>query len=211
MPAGRTVPRRRGLVPHEAALDERDVELVQGVLVTTAERTALDLARYLQPHMGLAVLDAMAGRGLVHPDDLADRLVQWRGERFVARARRLVDLCEPLTESYGESWLRLRVVDAGFPRPEPQIWIQDEHGRPLYRLDMGWRQRRLAVEHDGEDFHSSPDERERDRHRRADLARRFGWVVVGVGRAEVLGRSLALERGLGELLGMAPQISRRLW
>jgi hypothetical protein len=36
-------------------------------------------------------------------------------------------------------------------------------------------------------------------------------MVIGVGKADVLGWSLNLERGIGELLGLEPQISRRHW
>jgi len=211
VPAGSVVPRRRGLRPYEATLPPGDVTEVHGVPVTSAERTALDLARYLLPHMGLAVLDAMAGARQVEPAALLDRLEEWRGERFVARARRLVEHCEPTSESYGESWLRLRLLDAGFPRAVPQVWVVDGDGRRLYRLDLAWPERRLAIEYDGLEFHEHPAARAADQRRRDDLARRFGWTVVGVGRGEVLGRSLALENGVGHLLGMAPQIRQRLW
>ena len=211
VPAGSAVPQRRGLRPYEASLPPGDVTEVHGVPVTTAERTALDLARYLLPHMGLAVLDAMAGAGQVEPAALLERLEEWRGERFVARARRLVEHCEPSAESYGESWLRLRLLDAGFPRPVPQVWVVDGDGRRLYRLDLAWPERRLAVEYDGVEFHEHAAARAADQRRRDDLAGRFGWTVVGVGRGEVLGRSLALENGVGHLLGMAPHIRQRLW
>ena len=211
VPAGSVVPRRRGLVPHEARLPPGDVVDLDGVRVTSAERTALDLARHLRPHMALAVLDALAGAGRVDPAALLERLEEWRGERHVARARRLIQHCEPSTESYGESWLRLRVLDAGFPRPVPQIWIVDDDGRRLYRLDLGWPDRRLAIEYDGVEFHEHAAARAADQRRRDDLARRFGWTVVGVGRGEVLGRRLDLEEGVGQLLGMAPRISQRLW
>jgi very-short-patch-repair endonuclease len=81
----------------------------------------------------------------------------------------------------------------------------------LYRLDMGWPERRIAVEYDGEEFHSAPEHRVRDAARRTHLAREFGWHAVGVGEGEVLGASLDLERGVGELLGLEPQIRRRRW
>lgn len=210
VPASRARIRRRGVIGYQADLPESDVELVEGVPVTTLERTALDLARYLPPYLGLAALDALAHERRIDPAVLAERIERWRGERNVDQARRLISLCEPKTESFGESWLRLRIVDAGFPRPEAQIWIMDDD-TGLYRLDLGWRKRRKAVEYDGVEFHSSPQDVARDIARREDVARRFGWFVLGVGRREVLGRSMELERAIGEMLGMAPLISRRAW
>jgi hypothetical protein len=207
---GRQV-RRNGVRVHQSGLRPDDVTGVHGVPVTTLDRTACDLARYLPPHMGLAVLDALAHQGRIDPAVLLERIEEWRGERWTARARRLIDLCEPDTESYGESWTRLRMVDAGFPRPEPQILITDEHGVVVYRLDMGWRDKRVAVEYDGVEFHSEEDDVAHDERRRKALADEFDWHVVGVGRGLVLGRSLELELGVGELLGLEPQIRTRLW
>lgn len=103
------------------------------------------------------------------------------------------------------------MVDAGFPRPEPQILVTDEHGVVVYRLDMGWRDKRVAVEYDGVEFHSEEDDVAHDEQRREVLDKRFGWHVVGVGRGLVLGRSLELEYGVGELLGLEPQIRTRRW
>ena len=82
---------------------------------------------------------------------------------------------------------------------------------PVYRLDMGWRSRRIGLEYDGEEFHSSQAAREHDEARREELRRRFGWTVIGVGRGEVLGRGLALEHAVGGLLGKEPTIRVRRW
>lgn len=209
--AGTTVPRRAGLVAWEAWLPDHDVTTVLGVPVTTPDRTACDLARYLRPFMGLGCLDAMARDGLVDPEVLAVRIEDWRGERNVALARRLIGWCDPGSESQGESWTRLRVLDAGFPRPTLQIWIRDADGTGLYRLDMGWEKVRKAIEYDGVEFHSRPEHVARDVARREDLARRFAWDAPGVVAAEVLGPSMALEWGVGEMLGLEPRIRRRLW
>ena len=45
----------------------------------------------------------------------------WKGGRNIDRARRLASFCEPRAESFGESWTRLRILDAGFPRPVAQV------------------------------------------------------------------------------------------
>ena len=200
-----------GVVSHVDLLDPADVVAVDGLPVTSVERTALDAARTLAPHMALAVLDAMARRAMVDPEVLAVRIEEWRRRRGVAQARRLIALCDGRSESFGESWLRLRLIDAGFPGAEPQIWIFDENGVALYRLDLGWPELKIGVEYDGLEFHETPEQRRHDIARRDELPDRFGWNVVGVDRGEVLGRSLTLERGVGAMLGLAPQITRRLW
>ncbi len=212
VPAARgSVPRRPGLVSFEAALPPEDIAILDGVPVTTPDRTALDLARWSKVFMGLAVLDAFGNAKLIDLDALRDRVDTLKGQRGIAQARRLLGLCDPRAESFGESWLRLRAIDAGFPRPDLQIWITDDHGLGIYRLDLGWPTLKVAVEYDGEEFHSSPEHRLRDARRRAQLAQRWGWHCIGVGKGEVLGQSLRLEKGIGALLGVAPQILRRSW
>lgn len=81
----------------------------------------------------------------------------------------------------------------------------------MYRLDLGWEDRRIAIEYDGEAFHSSPEQVRHDRRRRELLEREYAWQVLGVGRGEVLGPSLSLERGVGELLSLEPKTLRRAW
>jgi hypothetical protein len=208
---GRTPVRRSSIRCFQADLDATDLMIVEGIRCTTPGRTAADLLRWLSPPMALASADAMAGAGLISPDEVSASLDRWPGQRFVEQARRLCAWIEPLTESFGESWLRLRILDAGFPRPVAQIHVLDARGRLVYRLDLGWPERRIGIEYDGDEYHSSAANRAADLRRRERLAQEFGWHVVGVGRGDVLGRKLDLERGVGELLGMEPMILRRTW
>ena len=210
LPTGLTAVRRPGVLCYTAPLGPDDVTVVSDLPVTTAARTAVDLARWLRPHMGLAAVDLMLGRGLVEQAALADTVERFAGGRWVDRARRTVALAEPASESYGESWLRLRVVDAGFPRPEPQVVIRDGRGRFLARVDLADRERRLALEYDGQEHHSSDADQAHDERRRGALTAE-GWTVLVATRNEVLGSSLVLERALGEVYSMPVLLRRRTW
>jgi hypothetical protein len=210
VPSDRASPLRRpGISCHEADL-RADVVHVAGVPCTSPLRTTVDLLRYAPPFIGLAAADSFARKALVLPAEVVSEVERWRGHRYTDRARRLAAQIEPKSESAGESWLRLRILDAGFPRPEAQIWVPEE-GPGAHRIDLGYRARRKGIEYDGEEFHAGPSERAHDEQRRTALERDHGWLVIGVGRGEVLGPSLALEYALGEFLGMEPQIRRRLW
>jgi hypothetical protein len=209
VPASNRTPRWAGASIYEAPLAAHDVVEVGGVLVTSPDRTALDCARYLRPPMALAVLDRMGRLGLVDREVLLVRIEEFRGDRWVGQARYLIVHMEPGAESYGESWFRLRLLDAGFPRPQVQIWVPEE--RPgAVRLDLGWEEVRKAGEYDGAEFHG-PEQRAADDARRNRLERDHGWRVLPVRKGAVLGRSMRLEEEFGELLGLAPKIRRRSW
>jgi hypothetical protein len=209
VPVGTEPVRRPGVRAYVAPLDG-DVELVHDVPCTSPVRTVVDVLRWRPPHMGLAVADALARRRLVDVDEVVLAVEAFRGRPGVARARYLAANIEPRSESYGESWLRLRVVDAGFPRPEAQVSVRVEDVE-VYRLDLAWPRLRVALEYDGEEHHSSREQRAQDARRRDDLELRFGWTLLAVGKGEVLGPSLALERAVGELLSLEPRITRRPW
>lgn len=209
VPVGVEPVRRPGVHAYVAPLGD-DVEVLHGIPCTTPVRTVVDLLRWRQPHMGLAVADAMASGGLVEPEDVVAAVEGFRGRPGVAQARYLAANIEPRSESFGESWTRLRIADAGFPRPEAQVPVLVD-GITLYRLDLAWPRRRVAVEYDGEAYHSTREQRAHDADRREDLEDRFDWTLLAVGKGEVLGRSLALECAIGGVLGLEPRISRRRW
>lgn len=210
VPTGVSPVRRAGVQSFSSVLEPADLVVLNSLPLTCPDRTFLDVARFERAPLALAVLDRGLRLDLFRPPVLLRRLDRLAGERGVARARRLVDLADAGAESPGESWCRLRVVDAGFEVPETQIEVHRPGRRFPYRLDMGWRGRRTAVEYDGVADHSSWEARAHDAERRAWIESR-GWTVLVVGKGEVLGTRPVLEHAVGELLGEAPRVSRRSW
>lgn len=204
-PFGRV--RRRGVRGYVGDLDMDDTRLLRGVPVTSRVRTAVDLARWLHRPHALAAVDAMAHADLVTKAEMLDLAARYPRYRWIRQARELIGFVEPRTESPGESWLRLRILDAGFPRPEAQIVIAHD-GREIYRLDLGYRDLCAGLEYDGMDFHGSPAAHAHDSARRDDLRRRFGWTVLGFDRGHVWGVRPDLEYAVGDLLGMTPRLPR---
>jgi len=200
--------RRDGVEGREETLQPYDACTLAGVRVTTPTRTALDLARYAPRFMGLAAVDAFCQQQLTSPSQLLACVERFRGGRNIAIARKLISWAEPLTESPGESWLRLRILDAGFPRPEAQIKVLDTFGRLVYRLDLGYRDRSIGLEYDGLEFHDLQEQRDHDEKRRTRLDREFGWQTYGFDRGDVLGRRPTVELAVGELLSLEPLLPR---
>ncbi len=175
-----------GIVAHSYRLDPSEVCLVEGLRITTPERTAFDIGRALPPGRAIPILDALANATHFKVAEvlaLSDGKARSRGVRRLRATIRLVD---GGAESPQESRLRLLLVGAGVPAPETQIEFFDEYGVARIRVDMGWPQWRVAVEYDGVQHWSNRYQRSWDIDRIAMLDA-MGWVVVRVS-AELLTR-----------------------
>ena len=181
---------REGCIRGARDLATEDIVVMGGLLVTSPARTALDLACMLSLRDTVAVVDAFMRDHRVTRLELESMLRRFRGRRGVIRARVVVALGDGRSESPGESWTRVAMVhDGELPMPELQWWVEVD-GVPTYRLDMAYPKHKVAVEYDGREFHTSPEQRERDLQRRAWLEE-HGWTVI------VVTRSMLTHAGVG--------------
>jgi len=156
-----------------------EITQMRGMACTTVERTAFDLAR--RGRIGKAVerLDALARATRFEADaviavrDVHPRL---RGRR---RVQRVLDLVDPGAQSPKETWLRLLLIEAGFPRPQTQIPVLEPDGYPRYHLDMGWEEFMVAVEYDGEQ-HRMDNTQYRGDIARSEYLDGLGWRRIRV-------------------------------
>ena len=140
----------RGVITRDDVIFDREIQLIDGVPVTTPARTAFDLGRRGTFGDAVARLDALGAATNFKASEvlvLAESHWHARGLRQLERALAGFD---PGAQSPKESWLRLMFVDADFPRPRTQIPVLGPDGLPKYYLDMGWKDLMLAVEYDGE-------------------------------------------------------------
>jgi hypothetical protein len=179
-----------GVVTRRDSLLDDEVALLQGMAVTTADRTAFDLALRGSVGQAVARLDALARATHFKAEDVQAVAMRHPHVRGLRRVDRALDLIDAGAESPKETWLRLLLIDAGFPKPQTQIPVLGPDGYPLYYLDMGWEDMVIAVEYDGDDH------RERPRWGR-DIVRseyiaHLGWthirVVAGNSRLEIVQR-----------------------
>lgn len=167
-----------GIVTRNQRLAENEIACIAGLPVTTAARTAFDLARRLPTGDAVARLDALMRATSCCVEDvllLAKRYPRARGLRRLRAALPLVDAG---AASPKETWLRLLVVGAGLPAPETQIPVVD-HYRIVAMLDMGWERFKVAVEYDGDQHRTSRRQYVRDIRRLKALGD-CGWIVIRV-------------------------------
>jgi hypothetical protein len=167
-----------GIVTRNLRLADCEIACVAGLPVTTAARTAFDLARRLPAGEGVARLDALLRATSCRREDvllLADRYPRVRGLRRLRTALSLVDAG---SASPKETWLRLLVVRAGLPAPETQLPVV-KHYRTIAMLDMGWEGFKVALEYDGDQHRTSRRQYVRDL-RRLKALEDCGWIVIRV-------------------------------
>ena len=153
-----------------------DMCLVHGVAVTTPLRTCMDLGCCLSRRSALAAMDAFMREHGVTREEMLRVLPRYFRRRGVLQLRQLIPLADPRAESQPESWMRIDIIDAGLPAPQPQFWITIG-GRPVFRLDLTYPHAKVAVEYDGREFHEGDEQVEADKQRRAWL-RDQGWIVI---------------------------------
>jgi hypothetical protein len=156
-----------------------EIEVVEGVPLTTPARTALDLACWYPLTTAVAALDALARASEFKPVDVELLATRYRGRRGLERARVSLDLVDAGAQSPKETWLRLVLVQAGLPRPQTQIPVYDEFGDLVAYLDMGWEDIKVAVEYDGEQHRKDRWQYTRD-VRRLETVERRGWILLRV-------------------------------
>lgn len=167
----------RGVITRDELIDDDELVSYHGMAVTSPARTAFDLARHLPRDLAVRHLDALArASGVTAADALAvgDRHRRARGRR---RCNVALDLMDGGAQSPKETWLRLLVIDEGFPRPRTQIHVTD--GMNDAFLDMGWDEPMIGLDYDGE-LHQSSRTRFVHDVGRNELVHRQRWIDLHV-------------------------------
>ncbi|MGW0159198.1 hypothetical protein ACWDUN_07715 [Mycobacterium sp. NPDC003323] len=146
-----------------------------GLPVTSVERTVFDLGRRGSLDDAVARLDALGhARRFRAPEVLAWARSRHGGKPGLRQFAAALKLHDAGSESPRETWLRLLIVRAGYPRPQTQIPVVSLDGRRRYYLDMGWKDLKLAVEYDGDHHRTDPGQYAWDIVRSEDLVE-LGW------------------------------------
>lgn len=169
----------QGVVTRDDLLMSTEFQRRDGLYVTTPERTAFDIARRGTISRAVAGLDALAAATDFKVRDVLELVGNHGHTRGLRQLEKTLALVDAGAQSPKETWLRLLLISAGFPRPRTQIAVPDGDGFPRYFLDMGWEDILLAVEYDGGQHWTDPCQYANDVARQEVVAAR-GWTVVRV-------------------------------
>ncbi len=171
------------------AIADEETEVIDGVRVTSPSRTALDLARHHPLDPAVTTIDALLRASRTTVTEVEMLAARHGGRKGIRRVRAALDLVDQGAESPRETALRLLIVRAGLPRPQTQIPVVDEFGQIVARVDMGWRDQKIAVEYDG-DHHWTSRRQLADDIRRTELLAELGWTVIRVTAEDTRGTIL---------------------
>ncbi|WPU09613.1 DUF559 domain-containing protein [Pseudarthrobacter oxydans] len=177
--------RRKGVFGHTVLAREDEIELVDGIRLSTRSRTWLDLARVLPLHDLVSMGDQLIRiprvdfEGRTEPYDTIAGLRVLVGRhpnlQGIVRAREALDLMRVGADSAPESLLRLAIADAGLPEPGLQVPLRAGDARSP-SADLGYRHRRLAIQYDG--GHHLGDAQILSDRRRDRAFESAGWTVL---------------------------------
>lgn len=173
--------RREGVRTHESTdLDRCTVVRRDGVPVTDANRTLLDVGRYVGQERLTRAVEAARRAGHVSWSSLTAALMAHarRGRPGVRRLRNVI-LSNAHRDEVTDTDMELLVLglirEAGLPEPTLHHRVMHD-GRFVAEVDLSYPQWRIAIECDGS-IHLDPAVHERDLARQNDLVL-VGWTVL---------------------------------
>ena len=158
-----------------------DADCVDGIPVTSIERTVVDLAAVVSRATLSRALDAALLRPGVTLGSISARLQrgarQGRNGTTALRALLVERAGEKSpVESPLERDLLTVLRGGGIPDPEAQHVVEKD-GHVIARLDFAYPDLKIGIELDGYAFHSSRESFERDRYRLTELTNE-GWHML---------------------------------
>jgi predicted transcriptional regulator of viral defense system len=181
--------RHEALIVHESkALDDVDTTVVDGIPVTTIERTIFDLGAVCSPFIVERAMEDALRRELTSVDSLHATLARLgrRGRNGAGVLRAILnerDADQRLTDTDREKMMLQIFRRNGLPDPVPQFVVL-HNGRFIARVDAALPELRIAFEYDSYQWHTSKEALDRDTARRRKLMA-VNWWPIGVTWADL--------------------------
>lgn len=171
---------RAGLIAHRAALPADEVTHVLGIPVTSAPRTALDLAAVLSVDRLGGVLNEIEVRSITDKLSIPDLLERYPRRPGTRSLRRLLgDERATRGVTRYELEARFKEVLSRTALPPPRLNADVSVRGRFFEADCLWAAQRVIVELDGRATHGTRRAFERDRERDR-LLQSEGWRVVRI-------------------------------
>jgi len=198
--------KRTGFIGHRG-LESRAVVLRHGLPIVAPAHTWADLGELVGRGLPYTFEDIIgAGDQALNAGCTKEQLRLIVESRIRPRGKRTLLPALPWmrrgSESMLETGTRLVVHRGGVPSASLNQNVYDSKGNFLFRPDLAWRAKRVAVECQGTEYHDTPDAVASDT-RRFEVGKRHGWTFLEVRSDQIWDRDLRNEflSALADALG----------
>ncbi|VXC43773.1 DUF559 domain-containing protein [Plantibacter sp. T3] len=194
-PAGVRAREGRGVVGHRGTLGPGDVVDLDGLPVTSVERTWCDLATVVPLPALIAAGDALLW--FLDPRTSLDRLraavEEYPSRRGVVALRSAIPRLHDRCQSPKETELRLILEASALPKAEHNAEIVLHGSGRVVRGDVVFRDQRLVLEYEGDHHRTDRSQWRKDIARTEELAHE-GWTVMRLTADDLRRPSMLAER-----------------
>jgi hypothetical protein len=185
---GKAGRRRNDWVQHCGALPAEDVTVVNGVPVSIAARTCVEITTITDVERSLVVVNGLLHSGATTEQEFAAWAASARYWPHTLTTDLVLRLCDPRIESAGESRFHFFCWRQHLPCPTPQVEVYDEHGLLVGRVDFAWEDFGVFVEFDGKEKYrrfrlegeTLEDYLMREKKREELICQLTGWICIRV-------------------------------
>lgn len=199
---GKAGRRRDDWIQHCGELPAEDVTVHNGVPLSIAARTCVEITTVADVERSLIVVNGLLHSGATTVEEFAVRAESARYWPHSLTTDLVLRLCQPRLESAGETRFDYFCWRQRLPRPTPQVEVYDEHGQLVGRVDFVWEDFGVFVEFDGKvkyEKHRRKGETleqflMREKQREELICQLTGWVCIRVTWSDLAAPELLARR-----------------
>lgn len=151
----------------------------------TVPHLFIEVAPFLEISELVQIGDAVVSTRFSGPSTSIEQLRAELRLRKQVRNRKLLEqaiaLVRHTVDSPRETWLRLWIINHGFPEPHVHPEIHSHIKNIMLRPDLGYPELRLAIEYEGDQHRTSPEQFATDIER-LQLIEAEGWTILRVSK-----------------------------
>ena len=136
-------------IPHRGLLRDEDVEELNGVCVSVAPRSAVEVCSTTSVEPALVVVNGLLRAKAMTLEEFAEQAALCRLWPGSLTTDVVLRHAEARLESVGADRFAYLCYRQSLTKTQPQVEVFDERGESVGRVDFAWPEHRLFVEFDG--------------------------------------------------------------
>ena len=185
--------RSQDWIPHRGVLEDSQVEELNGVRISRAARSAMEVTTIAGVEASLVAVNGLLRAKAMTLPEFAEQVKQCQYWPSSLTSDLVLRLADPRLESVGEDRFSFLAYMQGLPKPTPQVEVFDEFGLLFARVDFAWPELEVFLEFDGkvkyERFRKEGETLDeylmREKRREERICQLTGWVCIRITWADL--------------------------